>query len=97
MPKKRCLSIGLKQVTQRQKLRLNKTKSSVEIIGAAANGFESGFSGFTGLTITSLDAREDYYYMVHPFPGFPPMHYASAKRRVKSNPLQITNTSKTKT
>jgi hypothetical protein len=33
----------------------------VEIIGAAANGFESGFSGFTGLTITSLDAREDYY------------------------------------
>jgi hypothetical protein len=73
------------------------TQSSVEIIGAAANGFESGFSGFTGLTITSLDAREDYYYMVHPFPGFPPMHYASAKRRVKSNPLQITNTSKTKT
>ena len=29
--------------------------SSMEIIGAAANGFESGFSGFTGLTITSLD------------------------------------------
>jgi hypothetical protein len=27
----------------------------VEIIGAAANGFESGFSGFTGLTITSLN------------------------------------------
>jgi hypothetical protein len=27
----------------------------VEIICAAANGFESGFSGFTGLTITSLD------------------------------------------
>jgi hypothetical protein len=31
------------------------TQSSVEIIRAAANGFESGFSGFTGLTITSLD------------------------------------------
>jgi hypothetical protein len=29
--------------------------SSVEIIRAVANGFESGFSGFTGLTITSLD------------------------------------------
>jgi hypothetical protein len=27
----------------------------VEIIRAVANGFESGFSGFTGLTITSLD------------------------------------------
>jgi hypothetical protein len=30
----------------------------VEIIGAAANGFESGFTGFTGftgLTITSLN------------------------------------------
>jgi hypothetical protein len=27
----------------------------VEIICAAANGFESEFSGFTGLTITSLD------------------------------------------
>jgi hypothetical protein len=35
-----------------QKLRLNNTQSSVEIIRAAANGFESGF---TGLTITSLD------------------------------------------
>jgi hypothetical protein len=30
------------------------------MIGAAANGFESGFSGFsgfTGLTITSLDGK----------------------------------------
>jgi hypothetical protein len=27
----------------------------MESICAAANGFESGFSGFTGLTITSLD------------------------------------------
>jgi hypothetical protein len=27
----------------------------MEMICAAANGFESGFSGFTGLTITSLD------------------------------------------
>jgi hypothetical protein len=27
----------------------------VEIIRAAASSFESGFTGFTGLTITSLD------------------------------------------
>jgi hypothetical protein len=27
----------------------------MEIICAAATGFESGFTGFTGLTITSLD------------------------------------------
>ena len=33
------------------------TQSSVEIIRAAATGFESGFSGFTGLTITSLDGK----------------------------------------
>jgi hypothetical protein len=31
------------------------TQSSVEIIRAVANGFESGFTGFSGLTITSLD------------------------------------------
>jgi len=35
--------------------------------------------------------------MVYPFPGFSPMRNAAAKRRVKSNPLQITLTSKTKT
>ena len=35
-------------------LRIN-TQSSVEIIRAAASSFESGFTGFTGLTITSLD------------------------------------------
>jgi hypothetical protein len=35
--------------------------------------------------------------MVYPFPGFPPMHNASAEGRAKSNPLQITLTSKTKT
>jgi len=34
-------------------LRIN-TQSSVEIIRAAATGFESGFTGCTGLTITSL-------------------------------------------
>jgi len=34
---------------------------------------------------------------VYPIPGFPPMHYASAEGRVKSNPLQITLTSKPKT
>jgi hypothetical protein len=32
-----------------------RTKSSMENIRAAANGFESGFSGFRGLTITSLN------------------------------------------
>ena len=35
-------------------LRIN-TQSSVEMIRAAATGFESGFTGCTGLTITSLD------------------------------------------
>ena len=35
-------------------LRIN-TQSSVELIRAAATGFESGFTGGTGLTITSLD------------------------------------------
>jgi hypothetical protein len=35
--------------------------------------------------------------MVHPFPGFPPLRNASAERRVKSNPLQITLTPKPKT
>ncbi|MFN6079260.1 MAG: hypothetical protein ACK48I_08630 [Bacteroidota bacterium] len=34
-------------------LRIN-TQSSVEMIRAAATGFESGFTGRTGLTITSL-------------------------------------------
>ena len=34
-------------------LRIN-TQSSVEMIRAAATGFESGFTGCTGLTITSL-------------------------------------------
>jgi hypothetical protein len=31
------------------------TQSSVKIIRAAATSFESGFTGCTGLTITSLD------------------------------------------
>jgi hypothetical protein len=31
------------------------TLPSMEILRAAAIGFESGFPGFTGLTITSLD------------------------------------------
>ena len=35
-------------------LRIN-TQSSVKIIRAAATSFESGFTGCTGLTITSLD------------------------------------------
>ena len=35
-------------------LRIN-TQSSVEMIRAAASDFESGFTGCTGLTITSLD------------------------------------------
>ena len=34
-------------------LRIN-TQSSVELIRAAATGFESGFTGCIGLTITSL-------------------------------------------
>ena len=34
-------------------LRIN-TQSSVEMIRAAATGFESGFTGCIGLTITSL-------------------------------------------
>ena len=35
-------------------LRIN-TQSSVKIIRVAATSFESGFTGCTGLTITSLD------------------------------------------
>jgi hypothetical protein len=49
--------------------------------------FESGFTGFRGLTITSLGSVEGYYEMVLSFQGFSPMRYASAKRRIKSNPL----------
>jgi hypothetical protein len=49
--------------------------------------FESGFTGFRGLTITSMVSVEGYYEMVLSFQGFSPMRYASAKRRIKSNPL----------
>jgi len=35
--------------------------------------------------------------MVHLFPVFSPLHYASAKRRIKSNPLQIILTPNPKT
>ncbi len=38
-------------------LRIN-TQSSVEMIRAAATGFESGFTGCTGLTIMSLVGME---------------------------------------
>ena len=55
-------------------LRENYTRSS--------RVFESGFTGFRGLTITSLVWWEDYY-MVLSFSGFSPLRYASAKRRVK--------------
>jgi hypothetical protein len=47
--------------------------------------FESGFSGFIGLTITLLVSLEGYYEIVLSFQGFSPMRYASAKRRLKSN------------
>jgi hypothetical protein len=64
---------------------------------AAAIGFESGFTGFIGLTITSLVWGEDYYYMVLSFQSLQPMRYAAARRMIKSNPLRITLTPKTKT
>jgi hypothetical protein len=47
--------------------------------------FESGFTGFRGLTITTLVSEEGYYEMVLSFQGFSPMRNASAKRRLKSN------------
>jgi hypothetical protein len=45
--------------------------------------FESGFTGFRGLTITSLVSVEGYYEMVLSYQGFSPMRNASAKKRVK--------------
>jgi hypothetical protein len=47
--------------------------------------FESGFTGFRGLTITSLVGLEGYYELVLSYQGFSPMRNASAKRRLKSN------------
>jgi hypothetical protein len=47
--------------------------------------FESGFTGFRGLTITTLVSEEGYCEMVLSYQGFSPMRYASAKRRLKSN------------
>jgi len=47
--------------------------------------FESGFTGFRGLTITSLGSLEGYYELVLSFQGFSSMRNASAKRRLKSN------------
>jgi hypothetical protein len=64
---------------------------------AAAWGFESGFSGFRGLTITSLVGLGRLLLNVLSFQGFSPMRYASAKRRVKGNPQQITLMLKPKT
>ena len=48
--------------------------------------FESRFTGFRGLTITTLVSEEGYYEMLLSFQGFSPMRYASAKRRIKRNP-----------
>jgi hypothetical protein len=45
--------------------------------------FESGFTGFRGLTKTSLVSVEGYYEMVLSYQGFSPMRNASAKKRVK--------------
>jgi hypothetical protein len=59
--------------------------------------FESGFSGFRGLTITSLVSVEGYYEIVLSFQDFSPMRYASAKKRVKNNSLQMNLMLKPKT
>ena len=59
--------------------------------------FESGFTGFRGLTITSLVSVEGYYEIVLSFQDFSPMRYASAKKRVKNNSLQMNLMLKPKT
>jgi len=58
---------------------------------------ESRFTGFRGLTITSLVSVGGYYEIVLSFQGIPPMLCASAKRRVKSNPHQMSLKSKPQT
>ena len=63
----------------------------------SSHWFESGFTGFIGLTITSLARVGRLSLKGISYRRFSPMRYASAKRRVKSNHLQINNALKPKT
>jgi hypothetical protein len=63
----------------------------------SSHWFESGFTGFIGLTITSLARVGRLSLKGFSYRRFSPMRYASAKRRVKSNPQQIILKPKTKT
>ena len=63
----------------------------------SSHWFESGFTGFIGLTITSLARVGRLSLKGLSYRRFSPMRYASAKRRVKSNPQQIILKPKTKT
>jgi hypothetical protein len=45
--------------------------------------FESGFTGFRGLTITSLVSVEGYYEMVLSFLSFSPMRPRIGEEKVK--------------
>ena len=73
------------------------TQSSVKIIRAAASSFESGFTGCTGLTITSLDDMGRLILIGVIISRLFADALRMAKRSVKSNPLQITTIPKTKT